>query len=57
MNRPPSYDMTFCISKCNNEKCERNFKYLIKPRYIRFYSLAKLKGTECCIQNKRDNNE
>ena len=52
MNKPTSYDMTFCISKCKNKKCERNFKYLVKPSYIPFYSIAKLKGTKYCIEHE-----
>lgn len=54
MNRPVSYDITFCTSKCNNKKCERNFKYLVKPLYIKYYSIAELKGTKYCIEENKD---
>lgn len=57
MNKPSSYDITFCISDCNNKKCERNFKYLYKPYYIPFYSTAKLKGTKYCIEYKEKKSE
>lgn len=54
MNKPISYDMTFCTSDCDNEKCIRNFKYLVKPYDKVFYSLAELRGTEYCMESKEE---
>ena len=51
--RPASYDITFCISKCNNKKCERNFSNIVKPYYIPFYSMAYLKGTKYCCKEQK----
>lgn len=50
--RPTSYDITFCISKCDNKKCERKFSNIIKPHNIPFYSVAYLKGTKYCKEQK-----
>ena len=57
MNKPPTYDMTFCISKCNNKKCIRNFKYLYKPPSIPYYSQAYFKNTKHCPEYKENENE
>jgi hypothetical protein len=56
MDKPISYDITFCISECNNKKCERNFKYLVKPYNIPYYSTAYFKGSKYCIEQKEKSN-
>lgn len=57
MNKPPSYDITFCKNICENKKCIRNFKYLYKPYHIPYYSTANLKDTKYCIGYKEQDNE